>query len=264
MKGCVFDIRHYSVHDGPGIRTAVFLKGCPLRCRWCHNPEGLEPEPVQVFRERQAGGKTIRLAETIGKLMTPAEVAEEVLKSRIFFEESGGGVTFTGGEPLMQPGFTEACLQLMEQEHIHTTLDTCGYAAPDAFNRIAARANLILFDLKHCDSGIHQRSAGGPLEPVLTNLHAAIEAGLNIIIRIPLIPGFNLSTATMISMAGILPATGWSGRVNLLPYHRIAMHKYEKLGLDYGMKDIRQPSAAEVEQAAEIFRERGFAVSIGG
>lgn len=264
MKGCVFDIRHYSVHDGPGIRTAVFLKGCPLRCRWCHNPEGLEPEPVEVCRERPAGGKTIRLAETIGKLMTPAEVAEEVMKSRIFFEESGGGVTFTGGEPLMQVEFTEACMHLMETGNIHTTLDTCGYASPDVYNRIAARANLILFDLKHYDSGIHQRYTGVPSGPVLANLLASIEAGFPLIVRIPLIPGFNLLTDTLIRMAGILPATGWSGQVNLLPYHRIAMHKYEKLGLGYGMKDIRQPSAAEVEQAAEIFRERGFVVTTGG
>jgi pyruvate formate lyase activating enzyme len=264
MKGCVFDIRHYSVHDGPGIRTAVFLKGCPLRCRWCHNPEGLEPEPVQVYRERKAGVKTIRLTETIGKSMTPAEMAEEVLKSRIFFEESGGGVTFTGGEPLMQPEFTEACLQLMKQEHIHTALDTCGYASPDVFIRIAARADLILFDLKHCDSGIHQQFTGVPSGPVLTNLRASIEAGFPLIVRIPLIPGFNHSADTLISMAGYLLETGWSGHVDLLPYHHIATHKYEKLGINYCMKDIRPPSAAEVEQAAKIFRERGFEVSIGG
>jgi pyruvate formate lyase activating enzyme len=264
MKGCVFDIRHYSVHDGPGIRTSVFLKGCPLRCRWCHNPEGLEPEPVQVCRERQAGGKTIRNTETIGKSMTPDEVVKEVLKSRIFFEESEGGVTFTGGEPLMQPEFTEACLLLMKQEHIHTALDTCGYVSPDNFIRIAARADLILFDLKHCDSGIHQQFTGVPAGPVLTNLRASIEAGFPLIVRIPLIPGFNLSTDTLISMAGYLRETGWSGRVNLLPYHHIAIHKYEKLGMDYGMKNIRPPSAAEVEQAAKIFRERGFVVNIGG
>jgi pyruvate formate lyase activating enzyme len=126
MEGYVFDIRHYSVHDGPGIRTAVFMKGCPLHCHWCHNPESQEMMPVEVVKSKSIGEKLIQMPESIGKKMSPEQVVQEVLKSRVFFEESGGGVTFTGGEPLMQPDFLLDTIKLMKQYNVHVALDTCG------------------------------------------------------------------------------------------------------------------------------------------
>ena len=217
MDGYVFDIRHYSVHDGPGIRTAVFMKGCPLRCRWCHNPESQEMLPLEIFKEKRIGEKLIQLPETIGKLMSPDEVVEEVLKSQLFFEESGGGVTFTGGEPLMQPGFLMDCIRLMKQHNIHIALDTCGYAQPEQYAEIIAEVDLVLFDLKHSYASLHKDFTGGELQPILRNLRAKAQAKKPLIIRIPLIPGFNMSETIYAEMAKIfsdLPSLQQIGRAS--------------------------------------------------
>lgn len=264
MEGVVFDIRHYAVHDGPGIRTTVFFKGCPLRCRWCHNPEGFETGPVSVVRERSVAGRLMPITDVIGRSYTPEEVVEEVLKSRIFFDESGGGVTFSGGEPLMQPGFAGACMDLLKKEGIHIALDTSGYASRTVFDLIAGKSDLVLFDLKHYDSAVHQEHTGVPLEPVLENLHSPVFGRVGLIARIPLIPGFNLAPDTLRKMAEILLESPVVQEVYLLPYHNIATHKYERLGIDYRLKEVKVPAKEEVEMAAGIFREMGFPVKIGG
>lgn len=264
MKGYVFDIRHYSVHDGPGIRTAVFLKGCPLRCRWCHNPESHEMHPVEVVREKRIGDKLLKFPETIGKVVTPAEVLKEVLKSRIFFEESGGGVTFTGGEPLMQPGFLKQCMQLMREQNIHIALDTCGYAQPDLFGEIIAGTDLILFDLKHTDTKLHQLFTGGALLPILRNLRSEALESKPVIIRIPLVPGFNMSLPVYEEMAEILSGIKSLQQVDLLPYHYMSSHKYTRLGMENKMNGVRESSEKEVNDAALFFRNGGYKVTIGG
>ena len=264
MDGYVFDIRHYSVHDGPGIRTAVFMKGCPLRCRWCHNPESQEMLPVELVKEKRIGEKVLQLPETIGKLMTPTEVTEEVLKSRLFFEESGGGVTFTGGEPLMQPEFLLECISLLKQYNIHIALDTCGYAPPELYAKISAEVDLLLFDLKHTDAILHQDFTGGALEPVLNNLRSKALLGKPLFVRIPLVPGFNMSENVYREMAEILSELPDLQQIDLLPYHYIAAHKYNRLGLEYKMKGVKEPDKDEVDLALNFFRRRGFKVTIGG
>lgn len=264
MKGCVFDIRHYAVHDGPGIRTAVFLKGCPLRCRWCHNPEGLEQEPAEIILEKRMGDKLIHIPDTLGRLMTADEVADEVLKSRMFFEESGGGVTFTGGEPLMQADFLEACISALRKHHLHIAIDTCGYARPELFDRIAGQADVVLFDLKHSDNKVHTLWTGASLEPVMRNLKSAALSNLPLYVRIPLVPGFNMSTEIYNQMADILWSLKSLQQVDILPYHSIASHKYSRLGLKYQMNDVRPSSKKEVNEVVSFFRDKGFRVSLGG
>ena len=264
MEGYVFDIRHYSVHDGPGIRTAVFMKGCPLRCRWCHNPESQEMLPVEIVKEKRIGEKLIKMPETIGKLMSPSNVAEEVLKSRLFFEESGGGVTFTGGEPLMQSDFLMECIRLMKQHNIHVALDTCGYTQPEKYAKIIAEVDLVLYDLKHTNANLHREFTGAALEPILRNLQSKAQAEKPLFVRIPLIPEFNMSEAVYAEMAEILASLPSLMQVDLLPYHYIASHKYTRLGMEYKMKGIKEPSRIEVEKALDFFKDRGFKVTIGG
>jgi len=264
MKGFVFDIRHYSVHDGPGIRTAVFLKGCPLRCRWCHNPESHEMMPVEIIKERRIGDRLLKIPETIGREISPKDVLEEVLKSRMFFEESNGGVTFTGGEPLMQSKFLLECIRLLKDNSIHIAIDTCGYAQPELFAEAITDANLVLFDLKHSDSVLHQEFIGGALEPILRNLQSEALSKKLLIVRIPLIPGFNNSLDVFGEMALILKGLKNLKQVDLLPYHYIASHKYTRLGMDYKMEGVKEPTEKEVKKAVSIFTEMGFKVSIGG
>lgn len=264
MEGYVFDIRHYSVHDGPGIRTAVFMKGCPLRCRWCHNPESQQIQPVEMIKERRIGEKLVKMPETIGKLMSPAQVTDEVLKSQLFFEESGGGVTFTGGEPLMQPDFLMECIRLMKQHNIHVALDTCGYTQTEKYADIIAEVDLVLFDLKHTDSGLHREYTGVALESILRNLQSKAQAEKPLLVRIPLIPDFNMSEDVYAEMAEILAELPSLQQIDLLPYHYIASHKYTRLGMEYKMKGVKEPSKMEVEIAFDFFEGRGFKVTIGG
>lgn len=264
MNGYIFDIRHFSVHDGPGIRTAVFLKGCPLRCRWCHNPESHDMLPVQVVTEKKIGGNPVRFPETIGKQASPDEVLNEVAKSKVFFEESGGGVTFTGGEPLLQPEFVRECLKLLKANGIHTALDTCGYARPDDFSMVAGEADLVLFDLKHTNADRHMEYTGCSLEPVLINLRSGVLCEKPLRIRIPLIPGFNMSVEVYTDMAAtIANLKGLSG-IDLLPYHRSGQHKYSRLGLEPAMTDVMEPDRSDVDRAFDFFRSCGYNVTTGG
>lgn len=264
MEGYVFDIRHYSVHDGPGIRTAVFMKGCPLHCHWCHNPESQEMMPVEVVKSKSIGEKLIQMPEIIGKKMSPEQVVQEVLKSRVFFEESGGGVTFTGGEPLMQHDFLLDTIKMMKQYNVHVALDTCGYAQPAHYNEVISAVDLVLFDLKHTDSEWHRENTGVALEPVLRNLKSKAQAEKPIVIRVPLIPGFNMFEPVYSEMADILNELPGLQQIDLLPYHHIASHKYTRLGLENKMKGVKEPDKEEVDLAFDFFKAKGFKVTIGG
>ena len=148
MKGLIFDIRHYAVHDGPGIRTTVFMKGCPLACHWCHNPESRLAFEEPIITKRRIGEKVFDELETVGISMTPHEVLQEVKKSGLFFDESGGGITFSGGEPMLQAEFLVEALKLCRAQEIHTAVDTCGYAPVEVIRRVAEFTDLFLFDLK--------------------------------------------------------------------------------------------------------------------
>lgn len=299
--GIVFDIKRYAIHDGPGIRSTPFLKGCPLDCLWCHNPEGKDPRPVLSFvdarclscgacaaacpegaidfspgsfpktnRERcTACGACVKVCPTgareiIGRRYTPQGLIEELLRDRPFFEASGGGVTFSGGEPLAQPEFLRECLILARKKGLHIALDTSGYAERELVLEMGRLSDLVLYDLKDMDEERHLKNTGVPLAPILGNLLALAEAGIPLWIRIPVIPGINDDGKTIHKYVSFLTALDRNYPVYLLPYHEIGREKYGRLGLPYRLDGVKPPSQARMEELARIFSEAGFEVHIGG
>ncbi len=296
-SGMVFNIMRYALHDGPGVRTTVFLKGCPLQCWWCHNPESQEFEPSLMYfpsRCRECydcvaacpqhairAGTVLVTSEACvrcgdcaeacvtgarqlaGARMTISEVLAECERDAVLFDESGGGVTISGGEPLCQPDFTQALLEACRERGLHTALDTCGFAARDVAVRVSGAADLVLYDLKLLDSAAHQKFTGVPSGPILENLIALAEAGRNIVVRVPLIPGINNQPENLNSLADFVLRTGLR-RIDLLPYHRIGVDKYGRLGRTSPLSDAEPLPAAEVTRIAKDLAARGFAIGIGG
>jgi pyruvate formate lyase activating enzyme len=222
MTGVVFDIRELTVHDGPGLRTTVFMKGCPLRCAWCHNPEGLAAAP-QVLRS--AAGE--RLA---GRSFTSAELAG-ILNRQAPLLRDQGGVTFSGGEPLMQATFLAEVIGQLED--LHVTLDTSGYAPEDDFRRVAGQCDLVLFDLKLMDAETHRRWTGVDNQPILRNLAVLAELGKPLVVRVPLVPGVTDTDENLGAIARHVSALPGRPRVELLPYNRAAGAKYAACGLEW-------------------------------
>ncbi len=250
MQGIVFNIQRFSVNDGPGIRTTVFMKGCPLSCWWCHNPEGIS------FGQGSANGKEIGTVWDIHTLF------KEIEKDRIFYDESGGGVTFSGGEPLAQPEFLEAALTKCLQEGIHTAVDTSGFADMEAFKKIMPFTNLFLYDLKLIDAEDHYKYTGSKNELILNNLDFLLKSKSNIILRIPLIPDITYKKENIEGIIDYLSKYEVKPVVNLLNYHRIAEGKYEKFGIINRMKGKREISTAEIEEVRDLFVNSGFNVRI--
>jgi pyruvate formate lyase activating enzyme len=264
-KGLVFDIRRYSVNDGPGIRTTVFFQGCPLRCRWCHNPEGLEAEPVIIKRTRRLDGKVYHYDMATAEWYTPEEVFEVIKKDMIFYEESGGGVTFSGGEPLMQPGFLLELMDLCRKNEIHTTLDTSGYAPEHIFKSVTEVADLILFDLKSAGNDKHISFTGVDNKLITSNLKSLNGEKPKLIIRIPVIPGFNTGEGEIDAMHDqITNLDAYVTRVDLLPFHSLGHQKYRSLGLKYTMDPGMVLENETLEYMTNIFMKSGFEVKIGG
>jgi pyruvate formate lyase activating enzyme len=264
-KGLVFDIRRYSVHDGPGIRTTVFFQGCPLRCRWCHNPEGLETEPVIISRTRKLDGKVYRYDKATAEWFTPKEVFEVIEKDRVFYEESGGGVTFSGGEPLMQPDFLLALLDLCRVNGIHTALDTSGHAPEYIFKTIAAKTDLVLFDLKSTDNDKHISFTGAENRLIVTNLKSLKGDKPKVIIRIPVIPGFNTGPGEVEAMCDQIKTLAVNvSQVDILPFHSLGQQKYRSLGIKYRMDPGMVADNEILEKMTNIFIKSGFKVKKGG
>jgi pyruvate formate lyase activating enzyme len=263
MKGIVFDIRHFSVNDGPGLRTTVFLKGCPLSCPWCHNPEGINTAIEKFTRQQSINGFLRETDEMSGTDLDVLEVIAEIEKSRIFFEESNGGATFSGGEPLLQPEFLLACLKACQKAGIHTTIDTSGYADAKVFQAILPYTDLFLFDLKHLDDESHFKSTGVHLEPILINLETAA-AKKPVIIRIPLIPGYNDSQSVLNEMGNFISRFPSIKQIDLLPYHFYAKSKYLRMKISYLMSEIKEHTESQIKTISEIFNKKGFQVTIGG
>jgi pyruvate formate lyase activating enzyme len=222
MTGTVFDIRELTVHDGPGIRTTVFLKGCPLRCAWCHNPEGLSTAP-QVLRS--ATGQ-----RPVGRTFTSAELAT-LLNRQAPLLRDHGGVTFSGGEPLMQSAFVADTIDRLED--LHVALGTSGYAAEEDFRRVARRCNLVLFDLKLMDAEAHRRWTGVDNGPILRNLASLAALGTPFLIRVPLVPGVTDTEQNLGAVARQVSLLPGRPRVELLPYNRAAGGKYAACGLEW-------------------------------
>jgi pyruvate formate lyase activating enzyme len=297
--GLIFDIKRFALHDGPGIRTTVFLKGCPLACAWCHNPEGIAPgREVMVWETRcircgrcveacpegaiPAEGAPIpdaarcRLCgacadvcpagarELVGREMTVAEVMAAIEKDVIFYDESGGGATFSGGEPLLQADFLAALLAECKAREIHTALDTTGFAAPEILDKIAPNVDLFLYDLKIVDAEKHRAYTGVSNTLILSNLRRLVEQGCAIIIRVPIIPGVNDGDGDAEALADFIASLGRAPQVDILPYHRAGSEKYARLGRAYRLPDTLPPTNGRMAAIEAILRERGWHVTIGG
>jgi pyruvate formate lyase activating enzyme len=294
----VFNTMRFSIHDGPGIRTTVFLKGCPLRCAWCHNPESQDFRPcIMLFAERCrlcgdcveacprhgigdpavglkipeecdacgscAGACVAGARELAGRQTTVAELMDELRRDIIFFDESGGGITISGGEPLAQPEFTRGLLAACREQGIHSVLDTCGFVAPEVFASVSALADLVLYDLKAMDSRTHFRFTGVPNETILANLRALARTGKPVIVRFPLIPGVNDNSEELAALSSFVHSCGLS-RLDVLPYHRIGTGKYARLGGSAQTRVFEEPPAERLDEVAGVFRREGLHVRIGG
>lgn len=297
--GLVFDVMRFSLHDGPGIRTTVFFKGCPLDCWWCHNPESRRPEPeILHFEDRcnlcgdcidvcpvgalhiengalvtdaalcQAAGECVRVCAAearrmAGRWVSVDDLLAELARDQIFFDESGGGVTLSGGEPLMQAAFAERLLAALHERRIHTVLDTSGFANPKLLRRISPNVDLFHYDLKMMDSAKHEYYTGVKNEPILSNLKLLAEIGSAVIVRMPMIPGINDGEQDIGAASAFLKELGLKN-VDLLPYHRIGGDKYGRLHLKYRLPDLAPPSAEHMESIAARLRREGFTVRVGG
>ena len=297
----IFDIKRYAINDGPGIRIVIFMKGCNLNCAWCHNPESistgtermyapakcircgtcveacpekaltLTPEGIITDLElckihgRCADVCPTKAIELSGKPMSVTEILNEIEKERVFFDQSGGGVTFSGGEPLLQSKFLIELLDECGRRGIHRAVDTAGLANSEVILEVAKRTDLFLYDLKMMDSARHRKWTGVPNEKILENLNLLAETGVKIIIRIPLIGGVNDDPENISATARFVSAlSGEKKEVNLLPYHKIAQTKYQKLGRPDDFTLLQEPTKEAQLRAISIFQEHGIQASIGG
>ena len=260
IKGTIFRIKRYALHDGPGIRTTVFFKGCPLLCRWCHNPEGLDPRPQTMLRRTSSG----EIDETVGTVIGVDKLIKEIEKDVLFYDESGGGVTFSGGEPLAQPQFLEAVLAACNRREIHAALDTSGHAPMAVLDRILPRLQLVLFDLKIMDTKQHQRYTGVPNPIILDNLKRIAKSQTPLRIRIPLVPEITDDDSNIEEMIRLVGPFKAVQGVDLLPYHRIGAHKYRRLGMTDNMAGTAPPTPERMAAIKRRFETAGLTVSIGG
>jgi pyruvate formate lyase activating enzyme len=248
--GIVSDIREFTLHDGPGLRTTVFLKGCPLRCSWCHNPEAqrLEPQSIESAGFRRVVGTRYEPAALAALLNRQASILQEI-----------GGVTFSGGEPLAQAGFLSEVLEKLEG--LHVVLDTSGYAEPAAFERVASKCDLVYFDLKLIDAELHQRFTGCGNAPILANLRRLSEMEVPFVVRVPLVPGVTDTGGNLSAIARTVRGLPGLVRVDLLPYNRAAGGKYASLGMTF---EPGFDETAKVRIETRPFTEAGIAVRVAG
>ncbi len=300
-SGIIFDIKKFAVHDGPGIRTTVFLKGCPLRCAWCHNPEGIACEPeIMVFADRcirgcrdclascpQGALKKVRgvirldrglcdgcgacaeicpaeALQSAGRTVSVPEIMEEAARDIPFYKESGGGVTFSGGEPLSQPAFLRGLLLACRAQGIHASVDTSGHAPFSLFEELLPLVDLFLYDLKLIDDERHRRYTGISNRLILENLKKLSLSGAPLAVRVPLIPGVNDADNDLRALADFCASLPGHHPLHLLPYHRGYVAKRLRLGLDAVLPDTAPPSSELQERAGKVFARNGSTVIIGG
>lgn len=297
----IFDIKRYAINDGPGIRVTIFFKGCPLSCLWCHNPESISARAQKMYTPAKCigcgecvkacpnaactlteegiitdpdkcdlSGACARICPTLateisGQQYTVTELMKIIEKERHLFDQSGGGVTFSGGEPLLHPEFLGQLLQQCGERSIHRTIDTCGYVKTENLLNAAKQTDLFLYDFKLFDADRHKRFTAVDNTLILSNLQALAATGAAIQIRIPLIRGVNADCANIEQTAAFIAAlSGEKKTVNLLPYHDIATHKHNKLGSCYQADDMDVPNETDLQQACSIFAKQGLATIVGG
>lgn len=297
-EGIVFNIQRYSIDDGPGVRTTVFMKGCPLTCLWCSNPESqcMKPEvtyrytsckhcltcvkvcPEQIITHDGDGIRIDRAKCTLcgecvkncvpqalqisGKKMTVDEVFKVVKKDADYYEASGGGVTASGGEILAQADFVAALFKKCKEAGYHTNADTSGFGDPAALEKILEYSDLVFFDLKHLDPAKHQEYTGQSNELILSNLRLAVEKGVPMVIRVPLIPGYNDSAENLHALGKTVAALAKDSVVNILPYHKYGANKYRMIDMTYQLEDVPELTPDELQRAKEIIESHGLKCEI--
>ena len=300
-SGIIFNIQKFSLHDGPGIRTTVFMKGCPLHCRWCSNAESISPKPelgiirslcnhcgkcieacpekiisfttdnvIHIDRDGcTACGECVDVcypgALTIyGRRVTPEDVVTEVCRDKSFYESSGGGVTVSGGEPLRQAEFVAALFEKCREAGIRTCLDTTGHTASEKLENVLDVTDYVLFDIKHMDRAIHRRFTGQPNDLILENAQLVAASGAVMLCRIPLIAEVNDTVANITATARFIKSLGEGIAVELLPYHRLGAGKYQTLDKQYPGESFATPAPEQVESVKQEFEQFDVPCSIGG
>ncbi len=267
QQGIIFNIQRFAIHDGPGIRTTVFFKGCPLRCWWCHNPESHKSlaEKIEGCNLRRGFDQSFSMGkDEIGKEISVDELMTEIVKDRIFYEESSGGVTFSGGEPLMQAEFLTELLKECKSVGIHSAVDTSGYASIENLNQAAPNTDLFLYDLKLMNDDDHQKYTGVSNQLILKNLNELDQIGKKIIIRIPIVPGITDTNENLFAIRGFISYLNNLIEVNLLPYHRAGEGKYIKYSIENKLADKESPDIKNLENIRQFFSELKCKVKIGG
>jgi len=259
--GTIFDIKRYAIHDGPGIRTTVFFKGCPLNCQWCHNPESRshDPEEFEIIR---TGGESRK--ETIGRIVSVDEVMDEIERDRVFYEESGGGATFSGGEPLEQIEFLRAVLHACKDRGISAAVDTSGHCPPEYFEKIDGLVDYYLYDLKLMDDARHREFVGVSNDLILANLRWLAENDATIHIRIPLIPGITDTDENLGAILSHLDTYEAIHEISLLPYNLLGEDKCARFTLPQPLGHLGVQGDSEIEAIRKKFTDRGYDVHIGG
>lgn len=264
MYGTIFDIKHFAIHDGPGIRQTIFFKGCSLSCWWCHNPEGRSTDIMSYEKKESLKGVKMSETKSVGKKYTVNDLVTEIKKDIVFFEESEGGVTLSGGEPLLQYDFVMTLLERCKDLKIHTCIDTTGNISRDKIVNVAKRTGLFLFDVKFIEETKHIKYTGVSNKLILNNLKILDEMGKDIWIRFPLIPGINDDESDLLRMMDFLSDLNKNHPVSILPYHKIGSHKYEQFNVDYKMNGVEEPNIEYVQSLVNKFTEAGFKTTIGG